>query len=174
MTHSLLAGIGIAVAVGAFAGGVMQVDAQQMWDRPGGPQQIYSMPEEYGEEAYAYSTIEFPSGPFADYVVGSDWMPGGRHNRAYQTAYGPEAFELSRANYSADDREIPAPLSGVEAKSAAQAGEEAVEITFADRQARRQIDNLAHGADEATLLNEPGAKVSPVDGLIELDDADGA
>lgn len=174
MAQSLLAGIGIAVAVGAFAGGAIQVDAQQMWDRPGGPQQIYSMPEEYGEEAYAYSTVEFPSGPFADYVVGSDWMPGGRHNRPYQTAYGPEAFELSRVNYYVDDLDVPAPPSGIEAKSAAQAAQQAVEITLADRQAGRQIDNLAHGTDEAPLLDEPRAQDVSVHGLIELDDANGA
>lgn len=180
MTQLLMAGIGIAATIGAFAGGAMQGDAYQLWDRPGGPQQIYSMPEEYGEEAYAYSTIEFPSGPFADHVIGKDWLPGGRHIRPYQasySAYDPADFELSRVSYSVEDLNIPAPPappSDLEAKAATQAAQEAVEVSVTDRQAGRQIDDLAHGADEATLLDEPRAKDVSVHGLIELNDANGA
>lgn len=169
--QTLYAGMAIAAAAGALFGGAMQSNAFQANDRPRGPQQIYSMPNEYGEEeAYAYSTIEFRSGPYADFVIGTDWLPGGRHDRARQyalTSYTePEAYEPVKVSlYSDYEMPTPSPAtyqplryeygSVAEAKSAADAATEAVEIAPVDDEAGGQIYDLAHRADEQAFVEEP-------------------
>lgn len=169
----LYAGMAIAAAAGALFGGTMQSNAFMPNDRPGGPQQIYSMPNEYGEEeAYAYSTIEFRSGPYADYVIGSDWLPGGRHDTARMYALAsfpePEAYEPTKVSLY-EDYVMPTPSPATyqplryqyeygsvsQAKSAADAATEAVEVAPVDDEAGGQVYDLAHRTDEQAFFEEP-------------------
>jgi hypothetical protein len=178
----LYAGMAVAAAIGALAGAGMQVDPYQLGDRPNGPQQIYSMPVEYGHhEAWAYSMIEFPSGPYADFVIGTDWLPGGRHDRPIQVSYAPydpSDFELTKVDYYLDDLDIPSPPAPppleLEAKAATDAAQEAVEIVRADHQAGSEVDDLAHGPDEAAFVGKPPAEGVAVYGSVEFDHPDGA
>ena len=169
---TLFAGIAGAVVIGALSGGALRADPYQLGDRPRGPQQIYSLPTEEGyHEAFGYAAIEFPSGPFADFIIGTDWLPGGRHSQpvvTYAATYELEDYDTMRerlyAKYLApyfpdfpDPPPAPAAELAIESEPAANSASEPVEIVFADDEARRQVDDLAHRTDEAALFHEPAA-----------------
>ncbi len=164
-------GMVIAAAMGALTGGTIQVQHYFPGDRPGGPQQIYSVPGVHGDqEAYGYTAITFPSGPFADFVIGRDWLPGGRHDRAAQQAsytlpvYEPlpvDEADLFKKygiwDYAAvAATPAPAPVAS-SAQAATDHAREAVEVIRIDSEGGGQIDDLAHRSDPGAQVSEPAA-----------------
>jgi hypothetical protein len=174
MMQTLYGGMVIAAAVGVLAGGAVRVDPYQLGDRPRGPQQIFSMPTEWGsQEVLGYASIEYPSGPFADHVIGTDWLPGGRHDRPYGGAawnYTADAFEIEDietmkarlyAKYDIPlfpDPPAPPPAEAyLDAEPLPDRAAEVPQIVLADYQGRGQVYDLAHGSDPGAEVSEPEA-----------------
>ena len=77
----LYGGMAVAALAGAIAGSGIKYDPNALPDRPRGPQQIYSQAQDYSySEIYGYAPIVYREGSVPDYVVGTDWLPGGRHS----------------------------------------------------------------------------------------------
>jgi len=154
-------GMVIAAAAGALLGGGLQYDPNRLGDTPRGPQQILSQEGEYAPSAYdGSSSIDFPTGVAPDYVIGTDWLPGGRQTQPLTAAifdlppyeppppyegqyvyeepsYLAPAFDLSRTDPVIDGpRQVP-------------------QVVVVDGQGGGQIDDLAHGPDPSTLVGEP-------------------
>jgi len=159
-------GMLIAAAAGLLAGGAMRVDPYAPGDRPRGPQQIYSMPVEYGvHEAYGYTEADFRVGPTPDYVVGTDWLPGGRYDRpAPAASFIDEGLEAIRARLYAK-YEIPAyepppappPPTPLQAEAAADSASEHVEIVLANHQTGGQVNDATHWSDPDAQVSEPAS-----------------
>jgi len=165
--QTIYGGMLIAAAVGAITGGVIKVAPDYAGDRPLGPQQIYSQPRLYsGGESSAYGAIKYPSGAFADFVIGTDWLPGGRYNRPIEVAYAPiyEPYAPDMAALEAKYRisvDLPSPppreTLDVQAESAADRGREAVDVIPVNSEGGGQVYDLAHGSDPDALVSEPSA-----------------
>lgn len=153
----LYAGMAVAAALGLTTGGVMRVDPYAPGDRPRGPQQIFSQPQAYGvHDAFAYTGAVSASNPYADYVIGTDWLPGGRYDRPYRVeAFRDESIEEMKARlyakYDIPNFEPP-PLETEPAPD--RTGKEA-QIVLADHQAGGQVNDASHWSNPDALVSEP-------------------
>jgi hypothetical protein len=159
--NTVYGGMLIAVAAGGLLGGALQYDPFSLGDTPRGPQQILSQPRTApSSEVYDYPSPPFVSGVVPDYVVGTDWVPGGRRTAPLTAAvfdlppYEPPPpyagqYAYEEPAYAPPIAELPRPDPVTES-----AGEIA-QIALADRQGGGQIDDLAHRPDPGALIGEP-------------------
>ena len=159
--NTVYGGMLIAVASGALLGGALQYDPRGLDDTPRGPQQILSQDSDaVSSEVFGYSDAPIASGVVPDYVIGTDWIPGGRRSQPLTAA----TFDLPpyeppppyQGQYVYEEPDYARPIDDLPRLDAVidRAGQSA-QIAIVHHQGGGQIDDLAHRPDPGARLGEP-------------------
>ena len=143
----LYIGMAAAAVSGILLGNVLRIHPYTFYENDGGPQQVYSKARDYVSND-AEGQILYRPGSVPGYVVGTDWLPGGRHNR-------PVEIEVAAIEPAPQADVPPQFIQASTAEPAPDRAGELPKISLADHQGGGQIDYLAHRADEDAVLGEP-------------------
>lgn len=153
-----------AAAAGALFASAAGYDPASRGDLPSGPQQVLSQPTAHPTDGDAYATTSPSVGAAgnADYIIGTDWLPGGRHSPPQMAAIFdlPPLPEYEPLRYA--DVTMP-PVVSISDTSVELATVEAItersdefsQVLVADDQGGRQIDDVDHRPDPGPALGEP-------------------